>query len=92
MPIKSFNDIDNMISAYKSSRQPTIKSHSDLASGYWGSNSQTPNIEGSYERSSSFPPTSPKSSSNLSRACRIIGVKDIFDENGFFNSSQQLMK
>jgi hypothetical protein len=97
MPINSFNDIDNMITAYKSSRQPTTRSHSDLASGYWGSNSQCPDVEGTYNRSSSSSspassPTTPKSPSYLSRACRIIGVRDIFDENGFFNSSQQLMK
>lgn len=95
MPIKTFNDIDNMITAYNSSIQPKIKSHSDLASGYWG-NSQTPDVESSYNPSSSSSsassPTSPKSPSYLSRVCRIIGVRDIFDENGFFNSSQQLMK
>jgi hypothetical protein len=89
MPIKSFADIDNMIAGYKSSRNQQPKSHSTLASGYWfSSSSQRSPVEGSYSRSSS----ESTFSSHMSRSTRVIGAGDMLDENGYFNSSRQLLK
>jgi hypothetical protein len=91
MPIKSFADIDNMIAGYKNSRNSQPKSHSTLASGYWSSSSSQGSFsEGSYSRSSYNPQSS--SSSNMSRSTRIIGVGDMLDEHGYYNSSRQLIK
>jgi hypothetical protein len=90
MPIKSFADINNMISSYKNSRNPQSKNHSSLASGYWSSpTSPSSPLEGTYYRSSS---TSSDSVSNMSRSTRVIGARDMLDENGYFNSSRQLLK
>lgn len=95
MPIKSFADIDNMIAAYKRSKTPQVKNHSTLASGYWNSSSsQGSYIEGTYSRSSSSysSESSSRSPSYLSRNTRVIGIADLLDENGYFNSSRQLLK
>jgi len=93
MPIKSFADIDNMIAGYKSSRNQQPKSHSTLASGYWSTSfsSQRSPVEGSYSRSSSISSES-TSPSYMSRSTRVIGAGDMLDENGYFNSSRQLLK
>ncbi len=89
MPIKSFADIDNMLDAYKRSKNPQPKNHSTLASGYWVSSSpQVSSLEGSYSRSSYN--TQSSSSSYVSR--RIFGVGDMLDEHGYFNSSRELIK
>lgn len=91
MPIKSFADINKMIDTYKhSNTQP--KSHSTLASGYWSSSSSQGSFgEGSYYRSSSSSSSS-ESTSYMSRSTRVIGAGDMLDENGYFNSSRQLLK
>jgi hypothetical protein len=92
MPIKSFADIDNMIAGYKSSRNQQPKSHSTLASGYWSSpSSPSSPLEGTYCRSSSTSSES-TSPSYMSRSTRVIGAGDMLDENGYFNSSRQLLK
>ena len=93
MPIKSFADIDNMIAGYKSSRNQQPKNHSSLASGYWVSLFSSPSspLEGTYSRSSSTSSES-KSPSYMSRSTRVIGAGDMLDENGYFNSSRQLIK
>lgn len=90
MPIKSFADIDNMIAAYKRSNAPQVKNHSTLASGYWitSTSSQEP-FEGSYSRTSS---SSSSYGTSMSRSTRVIGAADMVDENGYFNSSRQLLK
>lgn len=90
MPIKSFADIDNMLDAYKRSKTSQPKSHSTLAYGYWVSASQGSFSEGSYSQSLYNPQSS--SSSNMSRSTRIIGVGDMLDEHGYYNSSRQLIK
>lgn len=82
MPINSFADIENMISAYKQSK--TSQSHSTLAC-------QGSFIEGTYNRSS-YSSSGSKYPSNMSRSTRIIGVKDMYDENGYYNSSRQILK
>lgn len=93
MPIKSFADIHNMIAGYKSSKNQQPKSHSSLASGYWftSSSSSSSPLEGTYSRlsSTSSESTSP---SYMSRSTRVIGAGDMLDENGYFNSSRQLLK
>lgn len=81
MPIKSFADIEHMISAYKSSKN----SQSTSSSGVF------PFFEGTYSRSSSSSSGS-TSSSYMSRSRRVIGAGDMLDENGYFNSSRQLIK
>ena len=92
MPIKSFADIDNMLDAYKRSKNPQPKNHSTLASGYWVSSSpQDSFLEGSYSRSS-YNTQSSSVSSYVSRSTRIIGVADMLDEHGYYNSSRQLIK
>lgn len=94
MPIKSFADIDNMLAAYKRSKNQKPKNHSTLASGYWISSSYQPSyVEGTYSRSSSSSSSSSSgSTSSMSRTTRIIGVGDMLDEHGFYNSSRQLIK
>jgi hypothetical protein len=94
MPIKSMKDVDNMIAAYKESQQSRPKSHSDRATGYWV-DTQAPINEGYYSRSisSSSSPSSPTTSpSFLSRVVRVFGIGDMLDENGYYNSSRQVMK
>jgi hypothetical protein len=93
MPIKSFADIDNMIAAYKRSNTPQVRNHSTPASGYWTTSSQGSLNEGTYSRSSSSSssPVSP-SAPCMSRSTRVIGAADMLDENGYFNSSRQLLK
>ena len=91
MPVTSFVDIDNMLDAYKRSKTNQPKNHSTLASGYWVSSSSKGSfLEGSYSRSSYNPQSS--SSSYMSRITRIIGVGDMLDEHGYYNSSRQLIK
>jgi len=78
MPIKSFADIDNMIANYNNSNTP--QTHHTY--GCWSP---------SFSQNSSSSTSS--ISSNMSRNTRrIIGVRDILDENGYFNSSRQILK
>ena len=87
MPINSFNDIDRMIASYKQSKIQRTKNFSTPASGYWmNSNETVSNVYETHYRSSS------NSNSNMSRSTRTIGVGDVLDENGYFNSSRQLIK
>ena len=80
MPIKSFGDIDNMIANWRNSQNQS-KSYSTVNEGtydFWSAPSS---------------PTSPSShSSNMSRNVRVIGVRDVLDGNGYFNSSRQVIK
>ena len=93
MPITSFADIDNMVAAYKRSKSSQAKNHSTLASGYWSSSSQRSPCEGTYSRSSSTSSDSQSHSpSYMSRSTRVFGAGDMLDENGYFNSSRQLIK
>jgi len=80
MPIKSFADIDNMLAAYKRSKNQT-----NNQSSYWFP------AEVTYSRTSSTSSES-NSPSYMSRSTRVIGAGDMLDEKGYFNSSRQLLK
>ena len=85
MPIKSFSDIDRMLSAFNQPRKP--KTFRDSSASFYES--------GAFHSSSSPSFSSPSSSSyssDMSRSYKVMGSRDIFDENGYFNSSRQLIK
>jgi hypothetical protein len=81
MPIKSFSDIDRMLSAFNQPRKP--KTFRDSSASFYES--------GAFHSSSSPSPSS-SYSSDMSRSYKVMGSRDIFDENGYFNSSRQLIK
>ena len=80
MPVKSFADIDRMLQNWKSSKN----SNSQSKSVYCNVSEGTYN----YNMSSSVP----SNNHSMSRNIRIIGVRDVLDGNGYYNSSRQLVK
>lgn len=82
MPVKSFADIDRMIQNWKNSKNSNTQNKSVYCNA----------SEGTYNYNDNMSSSVPSNNHSMSRNIRIIGVRDVLDGNGYYNSSRQLLK